>query len=578
MTTNKISSLVQSQFPQFVREDYPALVAFIQAYYQYLELEKNPQDILTNLMSYRDIDRTLDEFVSKFEVQYINGLPKEVAGDKRRFIKHVQDLYNTKGTEESFRLLFRLLFNEEIELYYPKQQMLVASGGTWSQRASVKVALDAGVSSDCVNKKIKIFTNAGVINTYITDAVEQDDGTWELYINKNFGIDIQAGNRVTGLNFGATCLPTSVQAVILTGGAGFHVGQVFEINSVLGTGTKVKVTAVDNGGAIKRLAFIQFGNGYESDFQVSLDPNVRTSGAIDPYASYTNGFIESVLVTKVTYFSQDYADLTYSGQIIGSSYTDDYRPDNALDPSVVPAVVQFNIGALCQYRGEYTSAAGFLSDINVIQDGYQYQDFSYVIKTKQRIQDFASIVKKLVHPAGTAMFSEMDLSTDMDLGSAYDYAKVLSAQLKFLESVTSGDTNIALTTGKGLFDAVTSSEAAAFSTSKPLTDVTLGIVDVWKLTTGKGLSDTSTTHDTVMAFETDKALVDASTSDDSGISLSTAKARTDTATSDDSGIALNTTKPFSDSVGPADDSIGAALIDYSDSTYFAAVYVGVVLM
>ena len=578
MTTNKISSLVQSQFPQFVREDYPALVSFIQAYYQYLELEKNPQDILTNLMSYRDIDRTLDEFVSKFEAQYINGLPKEVAGDKRRFIKHVQDLYNTKGTEESFRLLFRLLFNEEIELYYPKQQMLVASGGTWSQRASVKVALDAGVSSDCVNKKIKIFTNAGVINTYITDAVEQDNGTWELYINKNFGIDIQAGNRVTGLNFGATCLPTSVQAVILTGGAGFHVGQVFEINSVLGTGTKVKVTAVDSGGAIKRLAFIQFGNGYESDFQVSLDPNVRTSGAIDPYASYTNGFIESVLVTKVTYFSQDYVDLTYSGQIIGSSYTDDYRPDNALDPSVVPAVIQFNIGALCQYRGEYTSAAGFLSDINVIQDGYQYQDFSYVIKTKQKISDFAAIVKKLVHPAGTAMFSEMDLSTDMDLGSAYDYAKVLSAQLKFLETVTSGDAVITLTTGKGLTDAVTSGEAAAITTGKSLVDTTLGIVDMWALTTGKGLSDTSTSDDSNRSVVVQPVWSDAVTPGEAA-AITTTKARTDAVTSDDSGIALNTTTTMpNDLVTSGDSFITAALIDYSDSTYFAAIYVGAVLM
>src|SRR6185437_13083421 len=159
-----ISTLVQSQFPQFVRDDYPALVTFIQAYYQYLEQQKKPQDVLTNLMSYRDIDRTLDEFVSKFETEYIDGLPQSVVGDKRRFIKHVTDLYNTKGTEESFRLLFRLLYGEEIELYYPKQQMLVASGGIWSQRNSIQVILDQDISPDCVNKTIKISTVDGVIN------------------------------------------------------------------------------------------------------------------------------------------------------------------------------------------------------------------------------------------------------------------------------------------------------------------------------------------------------------------------------------------------------------------------------
>jgi hypothetical protein len=570
-----ISTLVASQFPQFVRDDYPALVAFIQAYYEFLELQKNPQDVLTNLMAYRDIDRTLDEFVAKFETQYIDGLPQEVAGDKRRFIKHVTDLYNTKGTEESFRLLFRLLFNEEIELYYPKQQMLVASGGTWSQRNSIQVALDVGISPDCVNKKIKIFTSGGVVNTYIVDAVQLQDNIYEIYINKDFAITVNDGDRITGLNFSGTAQATATGIEIISGGAGFRVGQVFEISSVLGTGAKVKITSVDSNGAIKRLAFIQFGSGYESDFQVALNPNVRTSGAINPYASYTNGFLESVLVTKVTYFSQDYTDVTYSGQIIGSSYTDDYRPDNALDPSVVPAIIQFSLGALCQYRGEYTSAAGFLSDVNVIQDGYQFQDFSYVIKTKQKLSDFSAIVKKLVHPAGTAMFSEMDLTSDMDVSTSYDYAKVLAAQLKLLESVTTGDTVIQFTTGKALTDAQTSLDVIALATGKALTDAQTS-ADVIALTTGKNVSDSQTSTDS-WTLTTGKNLSDASSPIDV-IAFVTDKPRTDTVTSSDS-IALNTTRTLpTDSVTTDDTPISAVLIDYSDYTYFAQTYTGTVLM
>jgi len=572
-----ISSLVQSQFPQFVRDDYPTLVAFIQAYYQYLELQKNPQDVLTNLMSYRDIDRTLDEFVVKFEKEYIDGLPQNVVGDKRRFIKHVTDLYNTKGTEESYRLLFRLLFGEEIELYYPKQQMLVASGGTWSQRNSIQVILDPGVSPDCVNKTIKINTVNGVINTYITDVVElnAEERLYELFINKNFVILPNPGDRVIGKNLAGTCQATAIQADILSGGAGFHVGQVFEINSVLGSGAKVKVTSVDSNGAIKRLAFIRFGTNYEASFQVALDPNVRTSGAINPYASYTNGFIESVLVTKVTYFSSDYCDITYSGQIIGSSYTNDYRPDNALDPSVTPAVVQFELGALCPYRGEYTSAGGFLSDVNVIQDGYMYQDFSYVIKTKQKLSDFVSIVKKLVHPTGTAMFSEMDLGSSMDVSASYDYAKVLSAALKLLETVTASDTTIALTTGKNLADASIPIDIIAKSTAKALND-TQSLTDSWKLSTGKNLTETQTSTD-VITLRTVKALTDSSTPVDS-MSKSTTKTRSDSLTVLEA-IALNTSRTITGDTFSTDDSnISALLVDYCDYTYLAQNYVGTVLM
>jgi glutamine amidotransferase-like uncharacterized protein len=571
-----ISSLVQSQFPQFVREDYPTLVAFIQAYYQYLELQKNPQDVLTNLMSYRDIDRTLDEFVVKFEKEYIDGLPQNVVGDKRRFIKHVTDLYNTKGTEESYRLLFRLLFGEEIELYYPKQQMLVASGGTWSQRNSIQVILDPGVSPDCVNKTIKINTANGVINTYITDvvALNVEERLYELFIHKNFAILPNPGDRVVGKNLAGTCQATAIQADILSGGAGFHVGQVFEINSVLGSGAKVKVTSVDSNGAIKRLAFIQFGTNYEASFQVALDPNVRTSGAINPYASYTNGFIESVLVTKVTYFSSDYCDITYSGQIIGSSYTNDYRPDNALDPSVTPAVVQFELGALCPYRGEYTSAGGFLSDVNVIQDGYMYQDFSYVIKTKQKLDDFKNMVKNLVHPAGTAMFSEMDLTSDMDVSAAYDYAKVLSAALKFFETLTPTDA-IRFLTGKSLTDSSKPIDTISKAIGKALNDAQSSIDSV-KLKTGKNLTETQTSSDTV-TLNTGKNLTDSSTLADS-ISKAIDKHRTDSITSTDA-IALNTSRTITgDSVSPVDNTPSALLIDYCDYTYLAQNYVGTVLM
>jgi hypothetical protein len=507
---NNISSLVQSQFPQFVQDDYPALIAFIEAYYKYLEVEKNPQDILSNLIAYADIDRTLDEFVSKFEKTYLNGLPQTVQGDKRTFMKHVSDLYNTKGTEESFRLLFRLLFNEEIEIAYPKQQMLRLSDGKWSQRVSVKVILDGGTdTTNVINKKIKIWTNNGVINTYVKDFAQQADGVYEIFIDKTFGIDVQPGNRVTGMNFGATTLPTTTTMLITSPGGGFHVGQVFDVSSVLGSGTKIKVTKIDANGGIKRAAFIQFGTGYEADFMVQFASAARKSGALDPFQAYTNGFIENVLVTKVTYFASDYVSIDYSGQVVGSSYTDDYRPDNAQAATTPPAVIQFYLGALCIYRGEYLSADGFLSDVNVIQDGYLYQDFSYVIKSKQKIQDYASAVKKLCHPAGTLMFGEMSLEADVDVGVTYEYFKVLAEQLRFTDSVTSSD-SFTFITGKALFDALTGSqEAVSFAVAKPIADGLAGSFDTLAFLTGKALIDSlAGSDDSNISFETDKSLTD----------------------------------------------------------------------
>jgi hypothetical protein len=55
-TANKISYLVESQLPDFINEEYELFSKFIQKYYEQLELQGQPVDIIANLQSYRDID------------------------------------------------------------------------------------------------------------------------------------------------------------------------------------------------------------------------------------------------------------------------------------------------------------------------------------------------------------------------------------------------------------------------------------------------------------------------------------------------------------------------------------------
>lgn len=55
-TANKISFLIESQLPDFINEDYELFGKFIRKYYEQLELQGQPTDIITNLETYRDID------------------------------------------------------------------------------------------------------------------------------------------------------------------------------------------------------------------------------------------------------------------------------------------------------------------------------------------------------------------------------------------------------------------------------------------------------------------------------------------------------------------------------------------
>ena len=55
------SSLIPSQVPDFVRSEYPTFVAFVEAYYEYLDTQG------IDLKTLKDLDITLDTFIGYFK-------------------------------------------------------------------------------------------------------------------------------------------------------------------------------------------------------------------------------------------------------------------------------------------------------------------------------------------------------------------------------------------------------------------------------------------------------------------------------------------------------------------------------
>jgi hypothetical protein len=135
MSRTQLSSVVSRQIPEFIREDYPTFVAFVEAYYEYLQAQA------VDLSAVKDIDQTLDKFVVEFKKELAHNLPN-TEGDERFILSHIKDQYLSKGSEASYKLLFRLLFGKKVELTYPGTQMLRASDGRWNQEICVFAKLD----------------------------------------------------------------------------------------------------------------------------------------------------------------------------------------------------------------------------------------------------------------------------------------------------------------------------------------------------------------------------------------------------------------------------------------------------
>ena len=136
----KISHLIERQFPAVYREEGENFIAFVRAYYEWLEQSDQAIGEARNLLHTRDIDDTADQFLDHFRKKYFVGLPKSIEGNQRFLQKHILDLYRSKGSEEGTKLLFRLLYNEDIQVYIPSRDILKPSDGEWVEPRYIEVA------------------------------------------------------------------------------------------------------------------------------------------------------------------------------------------------------------------------------------------------------------------------------------------------------------------------------------------------------------------------------------------------------------------------------------------------------
>ena len=148
MTDYRTSLLVNRQVPEFIRDEHPLFIAFLEAYYEFLE---NKQGDENNDLTYRskklrdlpDVDASIDDFEVAFFNMYASLMPRDVAVDKTTLLKQVLPLYLSKGSEKSFKLLFRMMFGSELQVNYPRSEVLRASDGKWLLEKYLKVSDEA---------------------------------------------------------------------------------------------------------------------------------------------------------------------------------------------------------------------------------------------------------------------------------------------------------------------------------------------------------------------------------------------------------------------------------------------------
>ena len=366
-----ISPFIKEQFPLFVQTDYPKLVLFVKAYYEWLEQEGNVGYLTSKLDTVWDIDRNLEEFYSHFKNTYLASFPELFAvndsGDKpnkKTLLKKIRDFYGNKGTESAYKFLFRILYDSDVEFYYPKNDIMKASDGVWTEPRSIKTTDINGdnlfngingnlyqyngstlVASAFINSVVRYsFNGVPVAEFFITDISGDFSPSTDVVISKDGNILKETIYSVIGEFF------------IELPGSGYRVGESVTVTSPVGIGFAAKIDQIGLAGGIKKIGILNSGVNYSGDLVLNI-------------------FSETGQQTA---------------KVIGLQ------------------------SAVTKYPGYFSGNRGKLSSNKKIQDGHYYQEFSYELKSAVSLDTYFAVLKSITHPAGMRMFGSILVNKSLD--------------------------------------------------------------------------------------------------------------------------------------------------------------------
>ena len=544
---DRLSIAIEEQFPDFVKEEGPNLIAFMKAYFEWMETSDQVLDVNKTLLTNQDLDDTLPKFLKYFQNELMQDLPDAVLTDKRLLMKNIRDLYTSKGGQKSYELLFRILYNEDLEFYYPGQDILRASDGRWLKDSILNVITLTGLIDDFVSREVTGQTSGATATVEsVSTTVSSGIDVTQLTITSQVGTFVDQeivttvdGNRAevfstigplndvtitrggkghsvgdrasflspSGLGaLGTITAVTDTSGVtvnILNGGSGYQANAIISITGGSGTGAAAEIGSLSNTsvlpinkdtiqpmanvvlntgpkfislgantsavsanlananvssqiiaglnfvnttvGTIASVITTDFGFGYFPNRpSVSvIDTEVQRMNLADTLAGESPDIQGSDALLTTAYVTGAISDVEVGATTLGTGYRkfDNVTIRNLTTSSgVVDGRGTPVITGVIDQPGRYTDTKGFISGNNKLQDNFYYQEYSYVLQSTQFINTYRDIVNKILHPAGTKLFGEVDIDSQL----------IVTPNSTFANGTFANTTHSAITKSEGL--------------------------------------------------------------------------------------------------------------------------------
>lgn len=373
-----ISPLIESQFPNFLKDQGPLFILFVEEYYKWLEsndtsyatydgavVTGNPTYHARRLLEYKDVDKTVDEFVVYIKEKYLKNIQFESGISNRKIVKASHDLFGSKGTQRSLELFFQMMYGTKIEIYVPGNDVLKPSDGTWvlpryleltqSPRNTTFVGREiTGASSGATAFVEYIITrniNGKLIDVAFLSNLKGDFATGETVSDDN--ITLNAPKIIGSLS----------NINITVAGELFNVGEIVSITSANGVEGFARVTAIDAVTGVVRFSVIDGGWGFSTTSETTVSSKTIKINNLTNSNSSITSFTRNETLTQNLYSF----NLTDVPELL--TLNDSYNNGNTSDPSVSVSVF------ITQNTATSNSASVILNQIsaNVFSNNIIYE-------------------------------------------------------------------------------------------------------------------------------------------------------------------------------------------------------------
>jgi hypothetical protein len=148
----------------------------------------------------------LKTFFKRLKYQYASGFDSDSQLNENLnqsiFIQNIRDFYSSKGTDESFRILFQALYNKDAEIIKPIDYVFRASDSQYRITKDLVVESIIGDPTQLINKTIFQTKSNGYLAKGTVTNVEQIYRNSKIYYQVSLDYDFDKDIDVRGTVFG----------------------------------------------------------------------------------------------------------------------------------------------------------------------------------------------------------------------------------------------------------------------------------------------------------------------------------------------------------------------------------------